>query len=263
MSRTMTIQLSVQPQQRIRHVTGDLVAGDDVGEQRRGRDDEHDPPAGDPRLREDGEQVAQLQLAHDEHTHEEAVDAGGRGGLRGGEDSAVDATQDDDRHEQPRNCAPERPPDLCRRCPRRPDLRHRRRNRGLRVRAGLQRRRRRGGGAPAFASHLRGLLGRTRRGRGPVVRRRRVRGRVRHSGERALHPAARSARPAQCVVDVRGCTRLREISRARQEHRDDVEREEEDESRHDAGHEIGGRSRRARSRWRSPRKRCRRSTAGG
>ena len=74
--------------------------GADVSKQSGRTDDQHDAAGGLAGVNQQFAHVLPLDLAIDEHTHEQAVNHGHGSGLRRGEDAAVDAAQDDDRHQE-------------------------------------------------------------------------------------------------------------------------------------------------------------------
>ena len=74
--------------------------GADVSKQSGRTDDQHNAAGGLAGVNQQFAHVLPLDLAIDEHTHEQAVNHGHGSGLRRGEDAAVDAAQDDDRHQE-------------------------------------------------------------------------------------------------------------------------------------------------------------------
>ena len=76
------------------------AAGEHVGEERGCRRDEHDRRGGGGGVHQQLDELLELYRAVDDHADEQAVDRGDRSGVGRGEHTAVDAAEDDDRHEQ-------------------------------------------------------------------------------------------------------------------------------------------------------------------
>ena len=74
--------------------------GQDIAEQGGAHGDEHNRGGGGTGVDEDVLHLLPVDLAIDEHAHDQAIEHGDSGGLGGGEDAAIDTAQDDHGHQQ-------------------------------------------------------------------------------------------------------------------------------------------------------------------
>lgn len=99
-------------QQQRGHLLRRLVERQHIGEHRREAHDQQDDAGGHRRRPEDLGQVLPLDFAVDEHADHEGIGHRHDRGLGGGEQPAVDAAQDDHRHQQRQAGPAQRAPDV-------------------------------------------------------------------------------------------------------------------------------------------------------